>query len=276
MTQRAPSPILVVLLVLATVGAAEAQDVSTAGDVERARALFVEARAHLEAGRLEAADAALTTALELHDAPSIRWNLARVRAERGRLVEARELLRGAARGLAPSDPRRLEAAALEAELSARTPEVTFEVPAGLPGVELRLDGEVLNPAGYGVPRPVDPGAHRLEATAPSCEPHVVDLVLDEGERRAVTIPLRSAASLRVLRVDPLASLAPDVLPPPPGPLEAASEDGGGPTDEWWLWTLIGAAGASLIAGVAVAIAVETAPGAPVLPGAPIETSGGCE
>jgi len=278
-------PLLLVpltLLALASVARAQSSPpdppADDASDVAVARALFGDARAQIEAGRFAEAEATLVRALALHDAPSIRWNLALTRAQRGRLVEAREALRAVRRQLDPRDPRRADADARIAALGERIAELTLVTPDAPEGVVVRVDGETLHPAALGFPRPVDPGAHRITATAPGHEPVELVLELAEGASRRLELTLRPSATAPTPPPTPAlearvrAAVESTVAPANASP----TDDGGDVTDEWWFWTAIGSVGAGLIAGAIAIVVAETSGPAHDLPGGPIETSGGCE
>lgn len=81
--------------------------------------------------------------------------------------------------------------------------VRVEGPSQLEGLEVFLDGTALRPAAWGG-SPVDPGTHRVRATAPGHREWVETLTVDaEGQTREVVVP-----------VLPLLPAAPTVVPPP--------------------------------------------------------------
>lgn len=69
-------------------------------------------------------------------------------------------------------------------------------------VSVKLDGVVIGPAAYGVASPIDPGIHRIEASAP------------EHESWAVEVTIAAAGDRQLVSVPKLAPLAPSVSPPP--------------------------------------------------------------
>lgn len=76
-----------------TQSAALAQAPEVEPDIDRARSLFREGIEHVEANDFASAAVAFEAALALHDAPSIRFNLASALMETGRFVEAHRHLR---------------------------------------------------------------------------------------------------------------------------------------------------------------------------------------
>jgi hypothetical protein len=84
--------------------------------------------------------------------------------------------------------------------------VRVEGPSQLEGLEVFLDGTALRPAAWGG-SPVDPGPHRVRATAPGHREWVETLTVDaEGQTREVVVP-----------VLPLLPPEPSVAPPPVAP-----------------------------------------------------------
>jgi serine/threonine-protein kinase len=105
------------------------------------------------------------------------WSLYREVSERAAKAGERERAEEAAeraRGLAP-----------------RIPRVTIVVPAAslLPGLAVTLDGVVLDHGLFGVAMPLDPGPHRIAATAPEHVAWQVELTVAEGESPEEEVPL---------------------------------------------------------------------------------------
>lgn len=88
-------PVLVFLGCVLTQSAALAQapEAAAAGDVDRARSLFREGVDQAESSDFAAAALSFEAALALHDAPSIRFNLASALLELDRFIEAHGHLR---------------------------------------------------------------------------------------------------------------------------------------------------------------------------------------
>lgn len=81
-------PLVTLVLLLATFSSSLGRAQSPDDDLARARVLFREGVGHVEANDLDAAAASFEAALALHDAPSIRFNLASALVELNRFVEA--------------------------------------------------------------------------------------------------------------------------------------------------------------------------------------------
>jgi hypothetical protein len=76
-----------------------------------------------------------------------------------------------------------------------------------PGSEVTLDGRPVPPALLGVPKPVNPGSHRLSARAPGRAPYAATVTLPEGGRQMVEISLETAAAPSAA-AEPVAASAP--------------------------------------------------------------------
>jgi hypothetical protein len=77
--------------------------------------------------------------------------------------------------------------------------------SGGSGVEVKRDGAVISPALWGTPVPLDPGKHRVSASAPNKEPWEITVHLDQpGATVNVDVP-------------PLLDRKPGSPPPPPVP-----------------------------------------------------------
>ncbi len=74
-------------------------------------------------------------------------------------------------------------------------EVAKAKDAAAPDVTVRRDGETLERPAWGTLVPVDPGEHRVEASAPGFETFVKTIVVQPGQRAAISVPaLRPAPS----------------------------------------------------------------------------------
>jgi hypothetical protein len=231
----------------------------TEDQVDAARALYREARELHKQGKLrEATDKALE-AYRTAATPVTALEAGELLVEAGRLVEARDIVRGVA--LLPVSPResekgrdaRQQAASLAGQLDMRIPKIAFaDRPAA---VQLLLDGRPLAATDPTAWQGLDPGPHALVVRVDDRPCTTVNLVLSEGEER--TIDLHAAASAcrpeaptsppPVPRVTPPPT-APRVTAPPSAPApspplpspEAPSRGGASP----WKWggAALGAAG----------------------------------
>jgi hypothetical protein len=172
----------------------------------------------------------------LYKVPSIAVMIARCLGRLGRVVEAvdkyEETLRMPLDASAPAAFLRAVADAkveVDAE-QARLARLELNLPADAPpSTQVLLDGKRVPAALLGVATPVDPGTHRVEASAPGREPYRIEVTLGEGGRQTLQIAL-----------DPARPAAPALA----GPASSASDRGARPS------TL----GIALLAGGAVALA----------------------
>jgi len=137
----------------------------------------------------------------LYKVPSISVMLARCLARVGLVVEAvdkyEETLRVPLDAGAPEAFQRAVAdATTEVESArARVARLELRLPAGAPpGSEVTLDGRPVPPALLGVPKPVNPGRHRVSARAPGRAPYAAEVTLPEGGRQTVEIALETASA----------------------------------------------------------------------------------
>ena len=137
----------------------------------------------------------------LYKVPSISVMVARCLARAGRVVEAvdkyDETLRVPLDAAAPEAFQRAVAdAATEVEAArARVARLELRLPVDAPsGTEVMLDDRPVPAALLGVPKPVNPGAHRLSARAPGRAPYAAEVTLPEGGRETVQISLEAAAA----------------------------------------------------------------------------------
>jgi len=155
-----------------------------------------------DAGKCADAVDLFERAYTLVGAPTIAVMRARCLVQLGRLIEALEAYERALRhAQQPSDPdafkQAVKDAAVEAqELRIRIPRLNVTVRGpGADSTELsvRLDGRVMAPALLGVPRPIDPGPHRLEATVAEQSRAFQEISLEEGRSYALELQLEPTA-----------------------------------------------------------------------------------
>jgi hypothetical protein len=123
-----------------------------------------------------------------------------------------------------------KASALEAKLMRLRIAVA---PNGTSGIEVKRDGAVVSPALWGTPLPLDPGPHKISATAPGREPWEISVRLEQPgtvvnvdvppllERKAGAVPVppppgNGAPPGAVPPPEPPGSGAPPPPPPPEG------------------------------------------------------------
>lgn len=239
------------LLALALAAPAAAQtdaDTDTQADAATratARALFDEGVALVDAAQWEPAADRFSRALALYDSTVVRFNLARVEVELGRVVEAAEHLREVIRRPDAAEDVRLAAIEMLATVEPRIARLTIHVEGRAD--EIRRDGATVPAAALGVGMAADPGTHEVVALRGGEVVAREAVTLADGEAREVT--------LRVVAID----APPLVVEPPPAT----------PTpiwQEWWLWTLVAVVvvGAGIGIGIGVALSQDGCDG-PFMP-----------
>jgi hypothetical protein len=167
----------------------------TPSEISVARRLFDEGKAAEDAASWREAADKFRQAAAIKDTPGLRFHLARCEEEQGAFVEAlveydraRELIDG---GVKAPDVERLLADARD-RVRAKVALVTLRLPQGVENASVALDGKAVSGSVLGVPLPVNPGKHRLQATAPGRAAYDQPIQLASGEVREVTIPLAVA------------------------------------------------------------------------------------
>jgi hypothetical protein len=191
-----------------------------------ARSLATDGAKAFNEGRWQDAVDLFTRAESLLHAPPHLLFLARAQERLGHLIRAREAyLRITKETLTASSPQafRDAQASAEQELKAIEPRIcnltiSVEGADGAADLSVMVDGAPLPPALIGVPRPTDPGEHRIEAVAAGFRGEPTTLRLLDGERKQVVLRLEP---------DPSAAAAtPVALTELPADRAATSTDAG--------------------------------------------------
>ncbi|WP_437775813.1 hypothetical protein [Sorangium sp. So ce1097] len=206
-------------------GVARAQP--SAEQAAAAEALFREGRELVAQGKLAEACPKFAASQRLDPGYGTQWNLADCLERLGRTASAWAAFREAADMASRSGQAEREAKATRraADLEKRLERLAVTVSAPADGLVVRRNGAVLDAGAWGAPLPVDPGKHRVEATAPGKKPFSVE-AQTAGPGKVVTVeipPLEddpAAASAAAQPAGPVAS--------PPAPLRPAA---GGDVDD---------------------------------------------
>lgn len=163
-----------------------------AEDNAGAAALFAEAGRLINANQPSSACPRYEESLRLLDSINTRYFLADCYERIGRMASAWALfLEVAARGHASRDAAkeakaRERAAAVQPKLSHLTV-VVADPPT--PAIEVKRDGTPVGPGQWGVPMPVDPGVHLIQASAPGKRPWTARIeVAPKGPTATITVP----------------------------------------------------------------------------------------
>ena len=163
----------------------------------------------MAAGSYDIACARFRDSDKLDPAVGTRFNLADCEEKRGRVATAWSLFRGVLSELAEDDDRRPIAQERVRALEPRLPYLTMRRdPATPPGVRVRIDGVELGEGTFGVPLPMDPGAHDLA---------LVPAEGGDGQRSTFTLRVPDAypgadAGLRDEQVNAATTAEEDAIP----------------------------------------------------------------
>lgn len=171
-------------VVVAMIGMGVAREARAQGsDAVAAEAAFAEARALIRQGKYVEACPKLEASYALDPALGTLLNLGDCFERTGRTASAWLRFRDAAAMAVEKNQRERETIARE-RIAAVEPKLCRLVIRGSerPGLQVRRDGVVVAPAAMGLPVPVDPGSHVVDATAagPSAFRAVVDVKAPTG------------------------------------------------------------------------------------------------
>ncbi len=165
-----------------------------------ARELFREAGQDADAGKFGLALEKYRRVAAVKETGQVRFNIARCEEQLGQIASAladyelveRDLRDG--HGDAENDLRNTSRDRGNA-LRPRVPRLTLSAPPPEPpNFVVRLDGVVIADAALGVPLPVDPGRHRVEASAGGRLPLTAEFELHEKEARRIYVTLEKSAA----------------------------------------------------------------------------------
>lgn len=153
-----------------------------------ADALFDSARAAMERAEYAQACEQFRASDELDPAVGTELNLADCEEKRGHLASAWELFRTVEEKLPETDERVAVAHARAQALAPRVPRLTLRLAPSAPRDCTVRDGKIALGAGaFGVPLPLEPGAHELVVSAPGFESRTFQVRLAEGELQTLTV-----------------------------------------------------------------------------------------
>jgi hypothetical protein len=166
--------------------------------------LFAEGKSLAEKGELGLACPKFLASYALEKRIGTLLNLADCYERNGQLASA--LARYAEAAPLTERARQKERLAFAVEhataLEPRVARLTLVVVASAPGLEIKRDGVLVEPASYGVGVPVDVGSHVVTASAPGARTWTSQAVIrKDGERASLTIPALASASVPASSVD---------------------------------------------------------------------------
>jgi hypothetical protein len=159
--------------------------------VQAARELFSQAEQDEDAGRWDEAASKLRRVLEVKQTAGVQYHIALCEEHTGALVAALEdytIAEREAHEENAQDVLRLVGKRL-ADLNPRVPRVTLRVVPDTASASLTLDGKPIARALWATSLPVDPGEHRIVATAEGRETSSASLVLSERDSTVLEVKL---------------------------------------------------------------------------------------
>lgn len=207
-----------------SMSAAPVMAAPTSSEMAVAESLFREGKALMQQGNFADACPKLAESQRIDPAGGTLLTLALCYEADGKTASAWVVF-GEAQAVAERDQRadrvklsREHIAKLEKELSVLTVSVAPET-AALPKLEVLRDETALHKAAFGVGVPVDPGKHRVMASAPGYKTFTVEVEVGrQSDRKTVQIPA----------LDPIEEVRPEASPLPPStsPVVKAPPGGG--------------------------------------------------
>jgi hypothetical protein len=216
--------ILLMLTSLAPVAMAQPSE----SDKATARALLDDGDAHMNAQRFEEAAKAYQAADDLMKVPTTGFPLGQAQAASGKLLEASSTLlrviRFPVEGGEPSafTTARADADKLAGELKPRIPKLSFKLEGLADGIapNVLVDGSEIKAAALTFPRQVNPGAHKISASAEGYKAISLHVDVAEGATQDLVLtfevdPNFVAAVVPVPATEPTpkADPKPDVVTP---------------------------------------------------------------
>lgn len=184
-------PVLsIAFLLLAPTAAFAADPPKTATDPAAAQGLFYEARTLMGQNKWTEACPKLEESMRLDPGIGTQFNLADCNEHVGKIASAwAGFLEVAAQSKASNQGERERLARKRAAaLESRIPKLVVEVTGAPQGLEVKRDGIAVGTAAWGTPIPVDPGSHRVTATAPGKQPWETTVNVAEAKTARVAVP----------------------------------------------------------------------------------------
>jgi hypothetical protein len=198
------------------IGAQGAFAQTSGTEVALAETLYRQARDLMSQGKYDEACPKLAESYRLDRATGTLLNLASCHERQGKVTTAwSEFADAVVAARRDGRPDRVKFAEDRIKvLEPQLPKLTLVVPADAdsPELEVRLDGSLIGAAARGVPTPVDPGKHAVEARAPKKLPWSRDLEIKAAEQQTVTIPKLVDAPAPPVAPNDVVSVPP-VVPP---------------------------------------------------------------
>jgi serine/threonine-protein kinase len=235
--------------VIVASGPAWADPPRPASDAVTAQNLFYEARALMRENKFGLACPKLEESLRLDYGIGTEFNLADCNEKVGKLATAwSRFINVAVAARARHQEQREKVARERAKaLEARLPKLTIEIDAATPNLEVKRNGVVVDPGSWGTAIPVDPGFHRITASAPGRRSWETTMTIAEGKPARVVVPALPTVSVEAPSVPRNSERAEPVALPAPFP-EPIVERVGTQRTIGWIVSGVGLAGLGVGAG----------------------------
>ncbi len=241
---RAGWPALVAVICAARASSAA----PTTADLSAARQLFADAERDEDAGRWSEAMEKLRRVAQVRLTSGVRYHLALCEEHLGQLSRALDDFTAAqaqARADGAADVLRIVGKHLD-DLGPRVPRLTVRVTPQAADLVVKLDDVVLDAAKVGTALAVDPGTHRVEASAPRYSPAQATVTVQERDVTSIDLNLVEPSPAPVVAQPPAAApAAPAARPAAPEATPAQST--AGPRTG----AIVATAGAAALAGLGV-------------------------
>lgn len=155
-----------------------------------AGALLKEGTALMGEGKLAEACPKLEESQKLSPSAATLLEVASCHEKQGKIATAwQEFIDAEAEARKAGNKRlQTDAKGRSARLELRIPRLTLKVAAAADGLEVKIDGAPVDRSSFNQPSPIDPGEHKVTASAPGKKPWEGAVKLKQGERKTVTIP----------------------------------------------------------------------------------------
>ena len=163
-----------------------------------AEVLFRDGRTLIKQGKLAQGCAKIEASERIESSVGTLLNLGDCRERLGKVASAWVAFRKAeaeAKRSGGNDKREDEARRRAVALEPSLPSLTIDVVAPVPGLVLRRDGEVIDPALVGTAIPLDPGNYRITAEAPGRAAWRADVVIQFKAKRRVQVPFLATTTV---------------------------------------------------------------------------------
>jgi hypothetical protein len=240
-------PLAIALLLVP--GFALAQPAKSGTEVAAAEGLFYEARTLMQAGKFAEACPKLEESMRLDPGIGTQFNLADCNEHLGKIATAWTAFNDAAAQskLSNQPDREKVARSRAAALEPRLPRLAVDVTGAPAGLEVKRDALVVGAPAWGTLVPVDPGTHRISASAPGKQPWETTVTTREGKVTRVSVP-RDLPDLGAPPAAVAIGPGPATLAAEPFPEAIVESHGGAQRAVGWIVTTLGVASVGVGAG----------------------------